>query len=157
MEPLAKGNDMPGAETLIKETASSGRYEFALIVAVMLIVVGLLSWIVKLWITKASEREDKVLSQALERESRLSEKIDKFENFINTKFMEVVIENTKALLTISVQAGENTKALTELIQSMHTSRFCFASNEHQTRVIEVIADKVIREIVLKRQLEAKKE
>ena len=60
--------------------------------------------------------------------------------------MEALSENTKAMLTMSVQAGENTRVLSELLSSLHTSRLCFATGEHQSKMVEIIADKVVSAI-----------
>lgn len=137
---------VPGADEAIRAAASRG-WEAVVLVVIMISVLCLLGWIVKVWITRASQREDKILEQALAREDRLAKRIDALEDFIRTSLMDALHENTRAMLNISVASGEITKAMSDLIGALHTTRVCFATGDQQVKLIETIAAKVSKEIV----------
>ena len=125
----------PGTEQAIQSAVSTGRYEAVVLVVIMLTVAGFLVYVVKA-----------VMAQALARETRLSSRLDVLEDFIRSEMMAAMGENTKAMLTISVQAGETTKALVDLIEALHTTRICFATGEQQGKLVDTIASRVVREI-----------
>ena len=60
--------------------------------------------------------------------------------------MQAMKENTQAMLGLTVQNTENTKALTDLIEALHTTRICFATGDQQAKLVETIANRVVREI-----------
>ena len=99
-----------------------------MLVIIMISCVGFLVYVVR-----------SVMSQALSREERLAKRIDSLEEFIRTVLMDSLRDNTKAMLNISVQAAETTRALTDLIEALHTTRICFATGEQQGRLVESIA------------------
>ena len=121
----------PGTEQAISSAMATNRYEAVALVVIMLTVTGFLVYVVS-----------RIMDQALKREEKLGVRIDNLESFIRTELMGVVRENTKAMLNISVEAGENTLVLVKLIESMHTTRVCFATSEHQEKLVDVIAHKV---------------
>lgn len=125
----------PGSEQAINAAVQSGRWEAVALVVIMLIVTGFLVFIVR-----------QIMDQALKREERLAGRVDGLEAFIRDEFMKVVKENTKAMLTIHISAAETTAAVTQLISSLHTTRICFATGEAQTKLVDTIASRVVKEI-----------
>lgn len=130
---------IPGADEAIAAASRSG-WEAVVLVVVMLTCVGFLVYVVRT-----------IMAQALAREERLSKRIDALEEFIRTTLVTALQDNTKAMLNTSVQAAESTKALSDLIESLHTTRLCFATGEHQARLIDAIASRVVHEIRIKRE------
>jgi len=61
----------PGTDTAIQAASQRG-YEAVMLVITVLLVFGLMVWLVRFWITKATDREDRKLRQALIREERLA-------------------------------------------------------------------------------------
>jgi hypothetical protein len=140
----------PGTEALIIKTVeetmqraiATGRWESLGFLVLVLIGAGVLSWLIKLWITQASQREDKVLEQAVEREQRLGERIDKLEDYNRDTLQQLVRECTQALLQHSISQAESTRILSGLMEQLNTTRICFASGERQSQLIETIAERV---------------
>jgi flagellar biosynthesis protein FlhB len=125
----------PGAEQAIQAAAQTGRWEAVALVVIMLAVTGFLVYVVK-----------QIMAQALEREKHLGKRIDDLENFIRTSLLTTLQENTKAMLNISVTSGETTAAIAKLIESLHTTRICFATGEQQTKLVDTIATRVVNRI-----------
>ena len=113
----------PGTEQAINAAAATGRYEAVVLVVIMLTVISFLVYLVRA-----------VMVQASERESRLAKRIDTLEDFIRTELMKAMNENTKAMLTISVSSAENTKAVVDLLEALHTTRICFATGDQQAKL-----------------------
>jgi len=140
----------PGTEALIIKTVeetmqraiATGRWESLGFLVLVLIGAGVLSWLIKLWITQASQREDKVLEQAVEREQRLGERIDKLEDYNRDTLQGLVKECTQALLQHSISQAESTRILSGLMEQLNTTRICFASGERQAQLVETIAERV---------------
>jgi Zn-dependent protease with chaperone function len=138
----------PGAEQAIQAAAESGRWEAVALVVVMLAIAGMMVWLVKLWITQASKREADTLAQAILREERLGKRIDMLEDYIRTTLKEATDNASKAMLTLNVSMSENTRVVSELIQTLHTTRPCFAVGESQERIVATIAERVCERILL---------
>jgi len=143
----------PGTEQAIEAAAQTGRWEAVALVVVMLIVVGLLAWLVKAWITQATTRDVAAIAaaakreeQALEREQLLGKRIDSLEDYIRTTLQELVRECTQAMLQNSISQAENVKVLTTLIDNLNTTRPCFATGDKQTELVRVIADRIAGKI-----------
>jgi hypothetical protein len=140
----------PGTETLISQAVeeavsravATGRWESLGFLVLVLIGAGVLSWLIKLWITQASERENRVLEQAIDREQRLGERIDKLEDYNRDTLQGLVRECTQALLQNAVSQAESTRILAGLMEQLNTTRICFASGEKQTQLVEQIAERV---------------
>jgi hypothetical protein len=140
----------PGTETLISQAVeeavsravATGRWESLGFLVLVLIGAGVLSWLIKLWITQASERENRVLEQAIDREQRLGERIDKLEDYNRDTLQGLVRECTQALLQNAVSQAESTRILAGLMDQLNTTRVCFASGEKQTQLVELIAERV---------------
>jgi len=135
MNSIILFSQIPGGETAIAAAAQSGRWEAVVLVVVMLVCVGFLVYIVKA-----------VMAQAVSREAALTLRIDKLEDFINKSLMTALESSTKAMMSISITTGENGKALVSLIDTLHTTRTCFATGEHQSKLINDISDKVANAI-----------
>ena len=149
---------IPGADQAVDAAMRSGEWTAVVLVVVMLGIIIILGWVVRTWIIKASSRDEKILDQAAERETRLAARVDGLEAYIREDLKEqhkenaaIIRENTKAMLTIAVQAAETTKALADLIEALHTTRICFATGEQQGRLVESIASKVVHEIRIKQE------
>ena len=137
----------PGVEHAIDAAAQTGRWEAVALVVIMLAVTGFLVYVVK-----------QIMAQALEREKRLGARIDELENFIRTSLLTTLQENTKAMLNISVTSAETATAIAKLIESLHTTRICFATGDQQTKLVDTIAIRVvnrIRQAAHEHQLEVK--
>ena len=126
---------VPHAEDAIRAAVDTGRYEPVVLVVIMLAVISFLVYLVRA-----------VMIQASEREARLAKRIDTLEDFIRTELMAAMSENTKAMLTMSVTSAENAKAVTSLIEALHTTRICFSTGEQQAKLVESIANKVTASI-----------
>lgn len=125
----------PGAEQAIAAAAASGRWEAVALVVVMLAVTGFLVYVVK-----------SIMAQALQREERLAHRVDTLEDFIRTSLLESLRENTKAMLSIHVSSAETVAMIGKLIESLHTTRICFATGDQQTKLVDTIASRVVHHI-----------
>ena len=125
----------PGTEQAINSAVATGRYEAVVLVVIMITVMSFLVYLVR-----------SVMMQSNERESRLAHRIDTLEDFIRSQLMTAMAESTKAMLTISVSSAENTRAVVDLLEALHTTRVCFATGEQQDKLVESIANKVVREV-----------
>jgi hypothetical protein len=140
----------PGTETLISQAVEeavsraveTGRWESMGFLTLVLIGACVLAWLIELWITQASERENKVLEQAIQREERLGVRIDKLEDYNRDTLQGLVRECTQALLQHSISQAESTRILAGLMDQLNTTRICFASGEKQTQLVEQIAERV---------------
>jgi uncharacterized membrane protein len=144
----------PGVEQAIQAAANTGRWEAVALVVVMLMVVGLLVWLVKSWIAQAGARDVAAAvataereKQSIDREARLAKRVDGLEEFIRNNLLQALNENTKAMLSLHVSSAETTNAVTKLIESLHTTRICFATGEQQTRLVDTIASRVVSHII----------
>ena len=126
---------IPGADQAINAAVEQGSWEAVVLVVIMLSCVGFLVYIVRT-----------IMTQAMAREERLAKRIDILEDYIRTSLMQAMKENTQAMLGLTVQNTENTKALTDLIEALHTTRICFATGDQQAKLVETIANRVVREI-----------
>ena len=137
----------PGVEHAIDAASQTGRWEAVTLVVIMLAVTGFLVYVVK-----------QIMAQALEREKRLGARIDELENFIRTSLLTTLQENTKAMLNTSVTSAETATAIAKLIESLHTTRTCFATGDQQTKLVDTIAMRVagrIKQAAHEHQLEVK--
>ena len=137
-----------GADRAIEAAYQTGRWETVALVVVMLVIATMMVWLVKMWITQASKREADTLEQALLRENRLGQRIDILEDYIRTTLKQTTDNATTAMLTLNVSIIENTRVMAELIQTLHTTRPCFAIGEAQDRIVATIAERVCERIIL---------
>lgn len=106
---------IPGAEEVIKSAVASGRgYEAILLVIIILSGITLVGFLIKMWVTKSSEREDRILAQAVDREIRLSGRVTTLEDFVKTSMLTALTEVTKANITMGMAATEQGKAINDL-------------------------------------------
>jgi hypothetical protein len=139
----------PGTEQAIQAAAATGRWEAVALLMIMLVVVALLAWLVKAWITQAAHRDVAAIAaaagreqQALEREEALAKRIDSLEEYTRNTLQGLVRECTQALLQHSISQAESTRILAGLMEQLNTTRVCFASGEKQTQLVETIAERV---------------
>ncbi len=142
-----------GADQAIAAAAETGRWETITLVSVMIIVCTILAWLVKAWITQANRRDIAAIKaaearekQALEREEKLSKRIDSLEEYIRTTLQELVRECTQAMLQNSIAQAENIRTLTVLCETLNTTRPCFMSGDKQTSLVNTIAERITHKI-----------
>lgn len=137
---------MPGAEQAIESAAGRG-YEAVVLVVILLSMFGLMGYVIRYWLQKAGEREDKTMSQAFERETRLSARVTDLETFVREKLIQALSESTKATLTISVAMADIVKTTTELRESLHSTRPCFWTAEQQQKLVDAAADRLSQHVI----------
>ena len=120
-----------GAEQAIRAAAETGRWEAVALAVIMLTVTGFLVYIVK-----------QIMAQAIEREKQLGARIDGLENFIRDTLQGLVRESTQAMLQNSIAQTENIRVLAGLMESLNTTRTCFATGDKQSQLVQTIADRV---------------
>lgn len=130
----------PGTDVAIRAAADSGRYESVVLVVVMLSVFALTAWLVRFWIQKATEREDRNSAQALAREERLSARVTELERLIHDQLMAALREATLAMREQVVSARELSQALT-------TTRPCWWTPEKQGEVMAQAADRIAEHLI----------
>jgi predicted PurR-regulated permease PerM len=136
----------PGSETALNQAVLTGRWEVILLAIIMLSVAGILVWLVKTWITQASERDTAAIKQSVAREELMNNRLNELEKYIREVLSQLVNESTKALLTTSISNAETVRAITNLTESLHTTRLCFSTGENQARLVEVVADRVANKV-----------
>jgi len=144
---------IPGADQVVNTAAQTGRWEAVALAVIMLIIAGLLAWLVKAWISQSSSREMEAAKaaverdkQAVDREKRLGDRIDNLEDYIRNTQQETIRECTQALLQNSISQGENTRVLAGLMESLGTTRTCFATGQKQTELVDAIAERIARKV-----------
>lgn len=130
---------LPGADQAISSASERG-YEAVVLVIVVLAVFGLMGWLVRFWITKASEREDRNAEQALKREERLAARITELERLIHDQLMTALKEATIAIREQSATAQA-------LIKSLETTRPCWWTQEKQGEVMAAAADRIAEHLI----------
>ena len=83
----------------------------------------------------------------------MGKRIDILEDYIRTTLKETTDNASKAMLTLNVSMSENTRVVSELIQTLHTTRPCFAIGEAQERIVAIIAERVCDRILLMQKSE----
>ncbi len=124
-----------GAEQAVRAAAETGRWEAVALAVIMLTVTGFLVYIVK-----------QIMAQAIEREKQLGARIDGLETFIRDTLQGLVKESTQAMLQNSIAQTENTRVLATLMESLNTTRTCFATGDRQTELVQIIANRVAEKI-----------
>lgn len=137
---------MPGTEQAIQAATQRG-YEAVVLVVILLSMFALLGYVVRYWLQKSSEREDKTMSQAFERETRLSARVTDLETFVREKLLAALNESTKATLTISVAMADVVKSGVELRESLHSTRPCFWNSDQQAKLAEAAAERLADDLI----------
>ena len=125
----------PGTEQAVNAAVASGRWEAVALVVVMLFVTAFLVYFVRLDKTDSKERE-----------AQSNKKISDLDTFIRTQLLEALTGNTRAMMTISVSSAETAAALTKLVETLHTTRLCFALGDNQTKLVDTIASRVVKDV-----------
>jgi hypothetical protein len=129
----------PGTDAAIAAAAAHG-YESVVIVVVMLSVFTLTAWLVRFWIQKATEREDRNAAQALAREERLAARVTELERLIHDQLMAALKEATLAMREQVTSAQAITQALT-------TTHPCWWTAEKQGEVLAQAADRIAEHLI----------
>jgi hypothetical protein len=129
----------PGTDAAIQAAAARG-YESVVIVVVMLSVFTLTAWLVRFWIQKATEREDRNAAQALAREERLAARVTELERLIHDQLMAALKEATLAMREQVTSAQAITQALT-------TTHPCWWTAEKQGEVLAQAADRIAEHLI----------
>ena len=108
---------IPGAEAVV-ESASAHGWEAALLAVIILAGAGLLGYLIRMWVHKSTEREDRILQQAVDREGRLAQRVSQLEDFVRTALLDALKESSRAVSAISDSAKEQSKALNDLNASI---------------------------------------
>jgi hypothetical protein len=124
-----------GAEQAIRTAAETGRWEAVALAMIMITVTGFLVYLVK-----------QIMAQAIEREKLLGQRIDSLEDYTRNTLHELVRECTQALLQNSVSQTENVRVMGALLESLGTTRTCFATGDKQTELVQIIANRVADKI-----------
>jgi hypothetical protein len=124
-----------GAEQAIRTAAETGRWEAVALAMIMITVTGFLVYLVK-----------QIMAQAIEREKLLGQRIDSLEDYTRNTLYELVRECTQALLQNSVSQTENVRVMGALLESLGTTRTCFATGDKQTELVQIIANRVADKI-----------
>ena len=112
---------MPDAiVTDVISRSASHSWEAMMVAFFCIVVVGLLIWLIRHW-----------MEQAYQRETRMATRIDALETF--------------ARETLLTALRDNTKALTELILTLH-SRMCLLSPHEQNGVVKSLAMAIKEEL-----------
>lgn len=121
------------------EQAGEHGWEAIVLVCIIASTFTLIGWLVKFWITQASMREDNNLKASLAREERLSTRI--------TELEKVMTEQLLTALSHSTQAIERASAtMSELINTLNSSRPCFFSQDRQAAVAAIMAETIASKI-----------
>jgi hypothetical protein len=129
----------PGTDAAIQAAAARG-YESVVIVVVMLSVFALTAWLVRFWIQKAVEREDRNAAQALAREERLAARVTELERLIHDQLMAALKEATLAM-------REQVSSAQALAQALTTTRPCWWTPEKQGEVLAQAADRIAEHLI----------
>jgi hypothetical protein len=129
----------PGTDAAIQAAAARG-YESVVIVVVMLSVFTLTAWLVRFWIQKATEREDRNAAQALAREERLAARVTELERLIHDQLMAALKEATLAM-------REQVSSAQALAQALTTTRPCWWTPEKQGEVLAQAADRIAEHLI----------
>lgn len=130
---------MPGADAAIQAAAAHG-YESVVIVVIMLSVFALTAWLVRFWIQKAVEREDRNAAQALAREERLAARVTELERLIHEQLMAALKDATLAM-------REQVSSAQALSQALTTTRPCWWTPEKQGEVLAHAADRIAEHLI----------
>lgn len=129
----------PGTDAAIQAASQRG-YESVVIVVVMLSVFALTSWLVRFWIAKATEREDRNSQQALAREERLAARVTELERLIHDQLMSALKEATLAM-------REQVSSAQAVVQALTSTRPCWWTPEKQGEVMAQAADRIAEHLI----------
>lgn len=129
----------PGAEAAIQAASARG-WESVVLVVVMLSVFALTGWLVRFWIAKATDREDRNAAQALQREERLAARVTELERLIHDQLMHALREATLAM-------REQVASAQALANALTTTRPCWWTPEKQGEVLAQAADRIAEHLI----------
>jgi Na+/phosphate symporter len=121
----------PGVDTAVQLAAQHG-YESVVLVLIVLTVFGLFTWAIRGWISQAAEREDRLSSRVTSLEDKITERL----LTALDKSSEAIQSNSRGLENITAALG----VLTTQIQRLGDNlvRLEDKLTEHDARVPELI-------------------
>lgn len=130
---------MPGADAAIQAASQRG-YESVVLVVIMLALFTLTGWLVRFWISKATEREDRFAAQALTREERLSKRVTDLEQLIQDHLLTALGEAAAAM-------REQVVSSQRLVDALQNTRPCWWTAEKQAEVMASAADRIAEHLI----------